>query len=132
MAGETGSLTRRAGLVAVAGATVVFGAGFVGCGRPPQMGPDEAVFTAVDAVFTAVTARDDRLLGRCEQRLHALIAAGKLPADAGDYLAGVVGKARAGRWESAAERLYGFMAAQRREGERQHQVKPGIGKSKKK
>src|SRR3954447_16768570 len=100
MAGETGFLTRRVGLVAVAGAAVVLSAGFFGCGRPPQMGPDEAVFTAVDALFTAVTARDNTLLGRCEQRLQALTSAGKLPAEAADYLAGVVGKARGGRWES--------------------------------
>jgi hypothetical protein len=43
-----------------------------------------------------------------------------LPAEAGDHLAGIIRKARAGRWESAAERLYEFMAAQRREGGREN------------
>lgn len=84
--------------------------------RPPQMGADEEVFTTVDALFTAVTARDEKLLGQCEARLHAQREAGKLPGPAADYLDGVIKKARAGRWESAAETLYDFMKAQRREG----------------
>ena len=87
--------------------------------RPPQMGADEDVFRTVDALFTAVTAHDETRLGQCAQRLHAYREAGKLPADASDYLAGVIHKARAGGWESAAERLYGFMTAQRREGRRE-------------
>jgi hypothetical protein len=126
VAGETGFLTRRVVVTAaVAVAAAALGVGFFGCGRPPQMGPDEAVFAAVDALFTAVTARDEKLLRQCEQRLDVLRGAGKLSADAADYLAGVIGKARAGRWESAAERLYGFMTAQRREGERHAHGKHG-------
>jgi hypothetical protein len=80
------------------------------------MGPDEEVFKSVDALFTAVAARDDQLLGACERRLHALADAGKLPADAAAYLDDVVATARAGRWELAARTLYDFMRAQRREG----------------
>jgi len=82
------------------------------------MGADEEVFTTVDALFTAVTARDENLLRQCEQRLHASRDVGKLPADASNYLDGVIRKAKAGSWESAAERLYDFMTAQRREGAR--------------
>ncbi len=82
-----------------------------------EPGADEEVFQAVDALFTAVTARDVRLLGECEQRLHALKEAGKLPGEASDYLDGIMNKARDGRWESAAETLYDFMKAQRREGQ---------------
>ena len=52
------------------------------------MGADEEVFTTVDALFTAVTAHDEKLLGDCEQRLHAYRDAGKLPGDAADYLDG--------------------------------------------
>jgi hypothetical protein len=74
------------------------------------------VFKSVDALFTAVAARDDQLLGACEQRLHALADAGRLPVDAAAYLDDVVATARAGRWESAARTLYDFMRAQRREG----------------
>ena len=80
------------------------------------MGADEEVFKAVDALFTAVTARDEKLLGECEQRLSALKDAGKLPTDAAAYLDSVIRKARDGRWENAAEKLYDFMKAQRREG----------------
>jgi hypothetical protein len=84
--------------------------------RPPQMGADDEVFQTVDALFTAVTARDENLLGKCAQRLADCKSAGKLPGAAADYLDGVIQKARDGRWESAAERLYDFMKAQRREG----------------
>ena len=96
----------------------------VSLSRRPQMGPDEEAFHAVDALFTAVTARDERLLGRCEQRLHELRAAGKLPGDAADYLDTVVRQASRGRWESAAETLYGFMLAQRRDGTSPAPAKP--------
>jgi hypothetical protein len=89
---------------------------FVSCTRPPQIGADEEVFKTVDALFTAVTARDEKLLGQCQQRLDALKDAGKLPDDASEYLDGIIRKAHKGRWESAAEKLYAFMSAQRREG----------------
>jgi hypothetical protein len=116
---------RRAAIPAAIGiVAVVLVVGFVGCGRPPQMGADEEVFAAVDALFTAVTARDDTLLAQCEQRLGALRDAGKLPPDAWAYLDGVSQKARAGRWEAAAEKLYDFMSRQRREGARRTAYNP--------
>ncbi len=80
----------------------------------PQMGADEEVFRTVDALFTAVTARDEKLLAQCEQRLHAYRDSGKLPRDTARYLDGVIARARAGAWRSAAERLYDFMKKQRR------------------
>jgi hypothetical protein len=124
VAGAKSSTTRRA---AVAAGVAVFAALLVGWfvwrGRPPQMGADDEVFKTVDALFTAVTARDEKLLGQCEQRLQALRDAGKLPGDASDYLDGVIRKARDGRWRSAAETLYGFMRAQRREGTHDHPKK---------
>jgi hypothetical protein len=80
------------------------------------MGADEDVFRTVDALFTAVTARDERLLGQCAQRLQDYRAAGRLPPDAADALDRIIAKARAGSWETAAERLYDFMRAQKREG----------------
>jgi hypothetical protein len=82
----------------------------------PQMGADEAVFNTVDALFTAVTGRNEQQLGQCEKQLHTFRDAGKLPAAAADHLDSVIGQARAGRWQSAAERLYDFMKGQRREG----------------
>lgn len=84
--------------------------------RPPQMGANEEVFHTVDALFTAVTAHDEKLLAQCETRLHAQRDAGKMPAESAAYLDTVVQKARSGSWQSAAERLYDFMRAQRREG----------------
>ena len=88
--------------------------------RPPQLGADAEAFTSVDALFTAVTARDEKLLGQCEGRLLALKDAGKLPESAWSYLDGVLRSARAGRWQPAAESLYDFMLAQRREGAEEH------------
>jgi hypothetical protein len=84
------------------------------------MGADEEVFKTVDALFTAVTARDEKWLGDCQQRLRTLAEGGKLPADAAAYLDGIIQTARGGRWQSAAESLYAFMKAQRREGTHGH------------
>ena len=80
------------------------------------MGADHEVFTTVDALFTAVTARDEKLLRQCEQRLRTLEDAAKLPVEASSYLKGIIVKARDGGWQSAAEKLYAFIAAQRRDG----------------
>lgn len=84
---------------------------------PPQLAPSEDVFKTVDALYTAVRMKDEKRLGECEQRLHAYRNAGKLPKEAAESLDGVIAKARAGSWETATERLYEFMLAQRREGE---------------
>ncbi|HJZ59003.1 MAG TPA: hypothetical protein VKE74_28930 [Gemmataceae bacterium] len=97
----------------VAGVLVAVIAAF---GRPPQMGADEDVFRTVDALYTAVRTKDEARVAQCETRLHSYRDAGKLPRESADYLDGVIAKAREGRWESAAERLYEFMLAQRREG----------------
>jgi hypothetical protein len=85
-------------------------------GRPPQMGNDEAVFRAVDALFTAVTARDESLLRQCEQQLDVFRQSGQLPREAAVYLDDVIRTSRAGGWEAGAKKLYEFMRAQRREG----------------
>jgi hypothetical protein len=80
------------------------------------MGADEEVFATVDALFTAVTARDATLLRRSEERLRSLAEGGKLSAKARGYLDGIVSDARGGEWGPAAERLYGFLLAPRRVG----------------
>lgn len=89
----------------------------------PQMGADEDVFRTVDALFTAVTSRDEQRLGQCEQQLRAYQEAGKLPPEAAAALDSVIRSARSGRWESAAERLYDFMRDQRRDGATHHPPK---------
>ncbi len=112
------------GWVALAGLAIAGIAVAVMLLRPqPQMGPDEEVFDTVDALYTAVRNRDDKRLGDCEARLSAYRDAGKLPAKAAETLASIIGKARGGSWETAAERLYDFMAAQKREGYRGHERK---------
>ncbi len=83
---------------------------------PPQIGSDEKVFNEVDALFTAVTARDEKLVNQCEARLKTYQAEGRLPKDAAMFLFDVIARTRAGKWENAAERLYAFMKEQRREG----------------
>jgi hypothetical protein len=114
---DRSSTTRRAVIAAgVVGLCILLLWLLVWWNTPPQMGADEEVFGTVDALFTAVTAHDEKLLGQSEQRLHAYRDAGKLPADASNYLDGIIKMAREGRWDAAAESLYSFMKAQRREG----------------
>jgi hypothetical protein len=82
--------------------------------RPPQMGVDEEVFRTVDALYTAVRARDAKQLAQCESRLKAYRDTGKLPASAASWLEGVIATARGGDADAATRRLYDFMAAQRK------------------
>ncbi|MDY3551889.1 hypothetical protein R5W24_000969 [Gemmata sp. JC717] len=84
--------------------------------RPAQLGASEEAFRTVDALYTAVRNRDERRLAECERRLAGYRRSGQLPADAADELDRIVANARGGSWEAAAERLYDFMRAQRREG----------------
>src|SRR5436853_7626736 len=63
---------------------------------PPQMGPDEETFRGVDALLTALTARDERLLEQCARKLSLLKEAGKIPHEAAAYLDGIIAKARSG------------------------------------
>ncbi|MBX6314055.1 MAG: hypothetical protein IRY99_14235 [Isosphaeraceae bacterium] len=84
-----------------------------GCG-PPQIGADREAFKAVDALYTAVSLRDPQQLGRCEQALRDLHAAGKLPEAAHQRLEAIIAQARGGQWENAQGRLGEFMRGQRR------------------
>ncbi len=86
----------------------------VGCGGPPQMGPDPETFKAVDALFTAVSLRETPLVDRCEAQLRELQSSGKLPEPASKELAAICEEARGGRWEPAQVRLREFMKGQRR------------------
>jgi hypothetical protein len=86
--------------------------------KVPQIGADEQVVKAVDALFTAITSRDTGRLDQCEQRLHRCMETGSLPTDASHYLNTIIQTARAGRWQSAARRLYEFMRGQRQQGRR--------------
>jgi len=101
------------GLVAIVGVAIAVSY----FNRAPQMGPDEDVFRTVDALYTAVRMNDAARVADCEKRLGDYRHAGKLPKGAADALARVIAKTRDGRWDSAAESLYEFMLAQRREGD---------------
>jgi hypothetical protein len=99
--------------------TLAGGAGIVlviwlfGWGGPPPLQGDREAAKTVDALFTAVTARDLNLLLQCQQRLRAQREAGNLGAAALAYLEDIIGEARGDHWDSAAERLFEFMRAQR-------------------
>jgi hypothetical protein len=83
-----------------------------GCGTP-QVAGDPDCFKEVDALYTAVTSKNAKLLGESEARLRKLHAAGKL-SDAGlRALEPIIARARGGDWRPAAEELYVFMRAQR-------------------
>jgi hypothetical protein len=97
-------------IVVATACLTLFAAG--GCGKPAQIGSDEEAHKAVDALFTALTAKDTQLLDKCEKRLDELTASGKLPNSAREALGTIIGKARAGKWETAAERLYDFIQGQ--------------------
>src|SRR5436190_23598139 len=90
--------------------------GWFGLRSQPQLPPSDEVFKTVDALFTAVTARDERHLAACEKRLTKYTQAGELPAGASKRLKAVIATARSGKWEPAAHRLYDFMQGQRRDG----------------
>jgi hypothetical protein len=106
----------RAVLLGLAGAAVVgVTAIILGLRPPPQMGPDRDVFMTVDALFTAVTARDVGRLADCAGRLRAYRESGRLPSVAADELDSIIAKAQSGSWDKAAIRLYEFMKGQRRE-----------------
>lgn len=112
-------------IVAVAGLLVLAVYLYNVFNRPPQMGASEEAFTTVDALFTAVTARDENKLNDCEKRLKRLEESGQLPTSAWKSLDSLIRKAHAGNWQSAAESLYAFMLAQRREGSPGHEKSPG-------
>jgi hypothetical protein len=82
---------------------------------PPQIGTDDEAFATVDALFTALTSRDEARLNDCEERLLELREANQLPPKAADQLDSMLQQARSGQWEPAAKRLYEFMYRQRRE-----------------
>lgn len=87
-------------------------------GAPPQLLASDEVFRTVDALFTAVTARDAQRLAACQERLDRYKQHGVLPPAAARRLDQITSLARDGQWEPAARSLYDFMQGQRRDGPR--------------
>ena len=85
-----------------------------GCGGAPQFTDDEECLTAVDALWTAVTAQQTPWLEHSARELERLRDAGRLSSDAWEALEASVAKARNGQWETAAEELYDLIKAQRK------------------
>ena len=85
-----------------------------GCGGPPQIGADKEAFKAVDALYTAVSLRETKLVDQCEARLKDLREAGSLGDDASKALESIIVEAKGGGWEDALSRLDRFMEGQRR------------------
>lgn len=84
-------------------------------GSPPQMDYDPDAFAAVDALFTAINARNTSTLSQCEQRLATLAQNGRIPEPAASRLSEIVAIARAGDWMHSGQSLYSFIQGQRRD-----------------
>lgn len=86
----------------------------VGCSGAPQFTADEECFSAVDALWTAVTAQQTPWLEDAARELERLRDAGKLSQEAWERLKTPIEKARSGQWEPAAHELYDLIKAQRK------------------
>lgn len=87
---------------------------FLGCGRPPQIGEDRDTFKAVDALYTAVSLRDLKLVDLCDGKLRTLQSKGEGSEAVRGELGAIIAKAKEGKWEVAQTRLGDFMRGQRR------------------
>jgi hypothetical protein len=104
---------KKAAIGAVGAGLLLFGIWYGWLGRPPQVGADKESIKVVDALYTAVTSRNPKRLAQCEEQLHTLRDAGKLPRRTADYLDGLINTARGGNWQGASHKLVDFMRAQR-------------------
>ncbi len=95
-------------------AMVVLALVFCGCGGPAQIGEAPETFKAVDALYTAVSLREVKLVDPCHETLKGLHDAGKLGDDAFQSLEAMITDAKGGAWEDAQTRLSHFMQGQRR------------------
>ena len=85
-----------------------------GCGSEPQIGANKQVFKGVDALYTAVSLKDRKLVDQCAAELKRLFAAGSVPENASRTLDAIMAEARDGKWEPAQQRLQRFMEGQHR------------------
>jgi hypothetical protein len=116
MSDDNIATTKRMAPAAAAGGLVLLVCWFVWWRQPAQIGADKEAVRTVDALFTAFTSRNTTRVAECEERLHALKDAGRLPPNVAGYLDGLIRTARGGNWRGAAHKLFSFMKGQRREG----------------
>ena len=87
-----------------------------GCGGPPQVVDDEECFSAVDALWTAVTSKRADLLEQSANELESLQSNGRLSTEGYDELLEIIDEARSEEWLNAAKSLKIFMQGQRKTG----------------
>lgn len=87
--------------------------GLCGCGEP-QFARDAESRSAVDALWTAVTARRLPLLEAAATRLNELRDSGQLSEETASRLQPIIGQAREGKWETAAQSLHRLIRGQRK------------------
>ena len=85
-----------------------------GCGNAPQFTGDEECFSAVDALWTAVTSQQKPWLEQSARELERLRDSGKLSDEAWKALESPIAQARDGQWDPAARELYDLIKAQRK------------------
>lgn len=85
-----------------------------GCGNAPQFVADEECFSAVDALWTAITAQQKSWLEDSARELERLRDAGQLSPEAWKVLESPIALAREGQWDPAARELRDLIKAQRK------------------
>lgn len=85
-----------------------------GCGSPPQVLTDEAVFGELDALYTAVTTKRRNLLEDCQKRITRLHDEQRMSDEGFNEVEAIIALAEQDKWTPAAERLYAFMRGQRK------------------
>lgn len=73
---------------------------------PPKLQASADALKTLDAMFTALTARDSAKLAGCMDRIEQHLAAGKLGHEAAVKLRYCAELANQGSWEAAAKYLY--------------------------
>ena len=96
------------------GSLVFLALAIVGCGGPAQIGAEPETFKAIDALYTAVSLREVKLVDQCQETLKGLHDSGKLGDDPFNSLEAMITEAKGGAWEDAQTRLSHFMQGQRR------------------
>ena len=104
----TGNSSSRNYLFAFAFAVVLFGGyqAWRWYATPPQLEASPEARKTLDALFTALTARDKAKLATCLERIEVHFAEGKLSQKATNEVRFCHKLANAGSWEQAAKRLY--------------------------